>query len=614
MNTQRGSLFTALFGAVALIGILAAGVNVVMRGPMMTMSEVTRRTVAENNMLTATRLAIVMAANNQPNNGDCDGDGFVEPIPFRDAAANPKPAGGGYIPSSIGATTIDPWKTEYGYCVWDHGPLTTTNNIIGCGGSSAKRLKGANAQKHITLAIISAGKDKTFQTTCNAFTDTNADGNPDTPLVNKPGGSDDIVITHTYAEANSVGNGLWFLKSSDPNTAEVGQRDIEITGSSGAGAATIGYDPSVGAAGVGNFMAVKTDDIYPKTASGPIELQGKIRPPLITDIPKPTGMPSQPGGGDEDEDDDDDDDDGGGPIIVPPASCPLPGGGTLANGQSKTMYSTSSSTNCASVSQSRTCNNGTLSGSSAYQYESCNKFAWFSGTWSACSASCGGGTRTRTVTCQKDGTATVADSNCTDTKPATSETCNTGICYTYSWYSSSWGSCNAACDSTGTQSRTVYCRRSDNTQVADSYCASAGTKPNTSTSCSGGACYTYSWYTGSYGSCSATKCGSSGTKSRTVYCRRSDGSSVGSGYCSGAAPSSSTSCSLSCGTTGSGQCTKYTASNAPYPSCAGHCGGESPCPSTWKHTGTAKYPGACQSGHTSNFTPGSTSFTCYGPL
>ncbi|PZO80306.1 MAG: hypothetical protein DI626_11285, partial [Micavibrio aeruginosavorus] len=265
-----------MFGAVALIGVLAAGVNTVMRGPMMTMSEVTQRTVAENNMLTATRLAIVMATQNQPNSGDCDGDGFVEPIPFRSAGSNPKPTGGGYIPSSMGVNTIDPWKTEYGYCVWDHGPLTTTNNVIGCGGSSALRLKGANAQKHITLAIISAGKDKTFQTTCNAFVDANADGNPDTPLVNKTPGADDIVITHTYAEANSAGNGLWFVKADDPNTAEVGKRDIEITGSTGAGMASIGYDPSVGASGVGNFMAVKTDDIYPKTASGHIEFQGMM--------------------------------------------------------------------------------------------------------------------------------------------------------------------------------------------------------------------------------------------------------------------------------------------------------------------------------------------------
>ncbi len=78
---------------------------------------------------------------------------------------------------------------------------------------------------------------------------------------------------------------------------------------------------------------------------------------------------------------------------------------------------------------------------------------------------------------------------------------------------------------------------------------------------------TYSWYTGEYGSCSANPawgvwhpcsvfCGGGiqhrncydtiGTKTRTVYCRRSDGSSVSDSYCSGSKPASSTSCSGSC--------------------------------------------------------------------
>jgi hypothetical protein len=52
---QRGSVFTALFGAVVMVGVVAAGVNTVMRGPVTTMSEVTRRTVAENAMIAASR-------------------------------------------------------------------------------------------------------------------------------------------------------------------------------------------------------------------------------------------------------------------------------------------------------------------------------------------------------------------------------------------------------------------------------------------------------------------------------------------------------------------------------------------------------------------------------
>lgn len=52
------------------------------------------------------------------------------------------------------------------------------------------------------------------------------------------------------------------------------------------------------------------------------------------------------------------------------ASCNLPWGGSINHGESVTAYSTNSSTNCAAVSETRTCTNGTLSGS--YTYSSCS--------------------------------------------------------------------------------------------------------------------------------------------------------------------------------------------------------------------------------------------------
>ena len=65
-------------------------------------------------------------------------------------------------------------------------------------------------------------------------------------------------------------------------------------------------------------------------------------------------------------------------------------------------------------------------------------YSYVTGNWGACSADCGGGTQTRTVTCQRrDATTatldkqTVADSFCTAhglTKPATSQKCNTQSC------------------------------------------------------------------------------------------------------------------------------------------------------------------------------------------
>lgn len=65
-------------------------------------------------------------------------------------------------------------------------------------------------------------------------------------------------------------------------------------------------------------------------------------------------------------------------------------------------------------------------------------YSYATGNWGACSANCGGGTQTRTVTCQRrDATnsnldvQTVADSFCVAhglTKPATSRECNTQEC------------------------------------------------------------------------------------------------------------------------------------------------------------------------------------------
>ncbi|GEM_PF-1808847 len=60
-------------------------------------------------------------------------------------------------------------------------------------------------------------------------------------------------------------------------------------------------------------------------------------------------------------------------VTVTAASCTLPWGGTLASGSSVTAYqfpSVTSPTTCASVSQTRTCTNGTLSGS--YTNQSCS--------------------------------------------------------------------------------------------------------------------------------------------------------------------------------------------------------------------------------------------------
>ncbi len=150
-----------------------------------------------------------------PDTADCDNDTYIEPFGFK-STTGPKPVGGGLIPDEIAATKQDPWGSAYGYCAWNHGSDTTKT----CGTNGGNRLRGTNAQTWTSIAIISAGPDKTFQTTCSAFVDTTpADGNPDTALVAKTGGSDDVIFEYTYANAVGASGGLWQLRSGNPNVA-----------------------------------------------------------------------------------------------------------------------------------------------------------------------------------------------------------------------------------------------------------------------------------------------------------------------------------------------------------------------------------------------------------
>jgi hypothetical protein len=222
VHGQSGSVLFALFGAAAMGSVLAAGMTVVMRGPVTTMSRVTQNTIAENNMLASGKLAIMMASH-QAGGGDCDGDSTVEPVAWSLSGTGTPPGGGGFLPANIGASLTDPWGTTYGYCAWDHGTEIQTT----CA-TPLLRLKGAAAANGPAIAVLSAGPDKVFQTTC-------ADA-PD--YVVKVGGSDDIVLPYGYAEASiSSGSGatsdtLWNLKGGSPTIAEI-DKDLEVNNQGG---------------------------------------------------------------------------------------------------------------------------------------------------------------------------------------------------------------------------------------------------------------------------------------------------------------------------------------------------------------------------------------------
>ncbi len=226
---QAGNIFFMLFASVALVGAIGVGASNHLKGIVTSMSEVTRKTVAEEKMTGGARLSIQAATGMQMNEGDCDADGMVEPLPYRDAGTAVHPTGGGYLPLNIGVEPLDPWGTPYGYCVWDAG---TTFDHADCGGPGARRLRGSPTTTHPVVAVISAGKDRRFSTTCNAYVDTTpADGIPDTAMIGRAVGGDDIILEYTYNDASGMsGDDLWKVRDTTPDTAMI-DKNIEVTGS-----------------------------------------------------------------------------------------------------------------------------------------------------------------------------------------------------------------------------------------------------------------------------------------------------------------------------------------------------------------------------------------------
>ncbi|XP_030018602.1 ADAMTS-like protein 1 isoform X3 [Sphaeramia orbicularis] len=146
-------------------------------------------------------------------------------------------------------------------------------------------------------------------------------------------------------------------------------------------------------------------------------------------------------------------------------------------------------------------------------------FRWRVDPWSQCSASCGGGSQHRRVSCTR-GTETdrareVEIQHCTGRRPSDTRVCNLQPCAR--WATTTWGPCHGQCvgPSLATQHRHVYCQDINGTKVAYRLCGGLQ-RPSSVKNCSTEACALH-WRIGPWTQCTAT-CGRHGFQSRQVTC------------------------------------------------------------------------------------------------
>ena len=260
-SSESGNVVLMLFAGIAMVGVLGVATTNFMQGPLRSAIKVTRQNTAETQMTVGAQVS-VMAAATAANNGDCDADGMIEPFEFLAAGTSPAPVGGGLVPMNIGISKKDPWGTDYGYCVWDYGTQSLQAACQVTAGTN-RRLQGTTNPAYPVVALISAGPDKTFSTTCRHFSTgaTRADQNNngvltdagDFPLVGKANpNDDDIIFAYTYQEAMAASGGLWTLKPNDPAKAVI-NKDLEVSG--GATFSGTGMFARLAAAG-SNFLEI----------------------------------------------------------------------------------------------------------------------------------------------------------------------------------------------------------------------------------------------------------------------------------------------------------------------------------------------------------------------
>uniref|UniRef100_A0A3B1ICU4 ADAMTS-like protein 1 n=2 Tax=Astyanax mexicanus TaxID=7994 RepID=A0A3B1ICU4_ASTMX len=139
---------------------------------------------------------------------------------------------------------------------------------------------------------------------------------------------------------------------------------------------------------------------------------------------------------------------------------------------------------------------------------------WQVSSWSSCSADCGGGLQTRSVTCLgvAEGAETCMGAG---RRPVDSRACNIQPCV--AWITRAWGPCNGQCvgPQLALQHRHVFCQDKNSTRLQHRMCSSQP-RPTSHRNCTTEACALH-WRVGPWTQCTAT-CGRHGFQSRHVMC------------------------------------------------------------------------------------------------
>lgn len=271
-SQEAGNVFTLVFAAVAAIAVITVNVTSTLTGPLDTVSNLAQISNADTQVLLSARLVVAESVLNQANNGDIDNDGAVEPPQFI-VDATLGLTGGGRVPSDFGISKTDTWGTPIGYCVWDHGPTFT---------AAENRLQGDLDSTSTVIAIISAGPDQQFQTSCLPYDGSAPEG------VNKPAGTDDIVTSLSYSEASEEVGGqvssLWELGVGPSGASAEIDKDILVLSSD-----PVNDPRRFSVDGDAQFSAIKVNEVYSANGSG-----------VAVSINDPVLFAPQAGGGEPD--------------------------------------------------------------------------------------------------------------------------------------------------------------------------------------------------------------------------------------------------------------------------------------------------------------------------